>query len=202
MKTTKITIAIILLLTLFSCRTKVETEKLANRSTSLSKTSDCSCTGNYINPRCEDCVNKFMVNKAKRDYTINWTGCATDEPDPNNICNIAGKGLISTATFCYGNKPVVGDPDPECSLFMFFAGAPPCVSSCISASGSDFCTKLKANCVNDGKDIDFSLVSTGDDPNIITMITWTIVGDPIITICWTKVIGNVTYKSCYTGQII
>lgn len=193
---------LILFTTFFACRSKIESERVFNNATQLAKGPGvCACSDDYYNSRCPNCVKlKFMDNLNIKTYVIKWTLCNSDDPLAQGLCNMAGSNLESNVRFCYGTLPPVGSPDPECALYMTIDNVPPCVYNCVG--GFPYCVKLKANCVgNAANDIDLTLDSEDSETGIITHITWTITGDPIISICCKKSPNpSHTYQYCCTGQ--
>jgi len=192
----------LLSITILSCRTKISNEIKEKNVTSLKKgLGMCFCSEDYVNPNCEGCVKyNFMGNQTSKEYTINWTSCQSDDPLFSSLCSLSGSNYQSRIKFCYGPKPPVGEPDPECRLYMTIDGAPLCASNCVTSF--PYCVKLKATCKgNAGNDIDLTLDSDDSETGLLTHITWTITGDPIITICCNKKVNpTTTYSYCCTGQ--
>ena len=204
MKNTFFIIAILTILTssfyFYGCRKKQENEiskaqKIKNPS-QLKTAGNCNCDPSYTNPYCQECVWKFLGGGAtSKEFTVNWTGCSSTDPLWTNNCIGNGQSnLYSHIKFCYGSASQQGGSS-DCNLYMEIDYVPPCVAECQPVY--PYCIKYKVQCNPNGNDFDVTLID--EDPAIAATITYTISGDPQISICCKKVISGHTYSYCCTG---
>jgi len=185
----------------YSCREKQlnpPAEVKTNSVLSSTKTAgNCNCDPSYTNPYCEECVWKFVGGGAtSKTQIIHWTDCSSTDPLFSNSCITDGNGAYSSViTFCYGTSAQQGT-STDCNLYMSIDDVPPCIKQCQAIY--PYCIKYKVLCNPNGKDFDVTLLD--EDPNISATITYTISGDPILTICCSKTVGSNTYSYCCTGS--